>query len=403
MNLINTPSTGHGATPEGDDPTHAPTEPHKPVHPAHSDAPVRLASLDALRGFTMFWILGGNVFATAFHALPQNGLTTWMAEQMTHVSWAGFHFEDLIFPMFIFIAGASMVFALTRRVAQQGRTKTAWSIVRRSFTLYLLGVWYYGGIAQGFDHIRWVGVLQRIAFAYFCAGLLFLWLKPRGLLITLVGILLGYWALLAFVPVPGFGAGDYLENHNLTNYLDHYYLPGYRWNGDHDPEGLLSSLPAVATCIFGIFAGMWLRGHTPAVRKAGVLIAAGAALIALGWVWAGVFPLIKKIWTSSYALEAAGWSAVFLGVFYLLMDHWKIRRWAIPFVWIGLNPITLYLIESLMPSRLVAMRFVGGEIYSALDQWLVQGAGAIVLALVASCVSVGIAWFLHHHRIYLRV
>src|SRR5262249_35156780 len=146
--------------------------------------------------------------------------------------------------------------------------------------------------------------------------------------------------LMTFVPVPGFGAGDFAEGRNLANWLDAHYLPGFKWDGDHDPEGLLSTLPAIATALLGIFTGEWLkRGPALVWKKAGGLILAGAALTALGWAWNAQFPVIKKLWTSSYVLVAGGYSLLLLAFFYTLADGLRWRRMFTPFIWIGMNPI----------------------------------------------------------------
>jgi predicted acyltransferase len=239
---------------------------------------------------------------------------------MTHVPWEGFHFEDLIFPMFVFIAGVSIVFSVPKMIERNGR--------RARFGGSSSGHLFFSSSAfssravsaRGVGEVRWLGVLQRIAFAYCGASLLFIWLRPRALIATCVTLLLGYWALLAFVPVPGFGAGDYTEGHNLTNYLDKMYLGGRRYDGDHDPEGILSTLPAIASCLLGVFGGLWLRGSGSHGRKALGLAIAGAVALGLGWVWAPWFPVIKKLWTSSFVLVAAGWTALFLSVFYWMIE-----------------------------------------------------------------------------------
>ncbi len=383
------------------------------VPAAEQSGPRRLVSLDALRGFTMFWILGGAAFENAFHALPPNRFTSWVNDQLSHCSWEGCHFEDIIFPMFVFVVGVSLVLTLPAKVERDGRSKTFWRVARRAAVLFLLGVFYNGGGMRGVEGVRWMGVLQRIAIAYFFASYLFLWMKPRNLIFVIVGILLGYWALLAWVPVPGFGAGDYAEGHNLTNYLDHMYLPGRMYDKTHDPEGLLSSFPAVATCLFGVLAGVWLVREGRAGRKALQFVGMGLLLIKLGLFWGGnytdsygaigYFPIIKKIWTSSYVVLVAGWSALFLGVFYLVIDVWKLRHWAVPFVWIGMNPITLYLFESIASSRNIALRIVGGTIYDVFNFLVMPGTGDLLVAIVASTISVWLAWFLHNRRIFLRV
>jgi predicted acyltransferase len=216
-------------------------------------------------------------------------------------------------------------------------------------------------------------------------------------------LLLGYWALLAWVPIPGFGAGNFTEGHNLTNYLDKIYLGGRKYDGNHDPEGLLSSLPAIATCLFGVLAGVRLKHAKPGALRGLELIAGGAALIALGWVWGWEFPIIKKLWTSSYVLFAAGWSAVAFGLFYLVIDAAQVRKWAMPFVWIGMNPILLYLLDNLAPARGVATRLVGGDAAGDLNLLFMPGSGDFLVACVASGISIWVAWFLYHRRIFIRV
>jgi predicted acyltransferase len=366
-----------------------------------SAAPARLVSLDALRGFDMLWIVGGGAVARALRGFGDAPLTVWLATQFEHVEWEGLHIEDTIFPLFVFIAGVSLVFALTKAVEQRGRAYAARRMLVRALILFLLGVIYSGGFEKGLAGVRWLGVLQRIALSYLGAGLLFLWLKPRGLIMACVTLLLGYWALLALVPVPGFGVGDYAEGHNLANYLDRLYLPGRRYNGDHDPEGLLSTLPAIATCLLGVFAGLRLR-REPSACTARWLVLAGVLLLCAGWAWSPWMPVIKKIWTSSYVLVAGGWSAILLGVFHWVIDVRGWRRWATPFVWIGLNPITIYVAGQLIDATALARRFTGGDLQEWLNASVHVGAGELLNALVALSFSVLLAWFLDRRKIYLR-
>ena len=198
-----------------------------------SPASTRVASLDALRGFTMLWIIGSGGLVKALKAFGEVQPAQFLAEQFEHVRWEGLHFEDIIFPTFVFVAGASLVFSLARI---EGRAVAARRILLRALLLFLLGVLYNGGLSGGLDNVRWLGVLQRIALAYLGAGMLFLFLKTRGLLVALIALLAGYWLLLAFVPVPEVGAGHFAERENLANYLDRQFLPGRQHNGDHDPE-----------------------------------------------------------------------------------------------------------------------------------------------------------------------
>ena len=194
-----------------------------------------------------------------------------IARQLEHCAWAGFRFEDLIFPMFVFIVGVSLVFSLSRTIEEHGRQAAIVRIIRRAVLMYLLGIFYYGGFSTSFDQIRLLGVLQRIAICYLCAGLIFCFWGLRGRLAWCVGLLVGYWLVMSYVPVPGGVAGDFAEGKNLANWVDEQFLPLRKWDGDHDPEGLLSTLPAVANCLIGVFAGMLLRdSNAPELEESGL-------------------------------------------------------------------------------------------------------------------------------------
>jgi len=309
----------------------------------------------------MCWILGMEVVLRGVlkRFAPDNAITAVVNTQLEHAVWDGFRFYDLIFPLFLFIAGVSMAIALPRRLERDGHASAVRHLIARALLLVVIGVLFSGGLRDGWEKIRWLGVLQRIGIASAAAGIFSLWLGWRGLVGAVLTLLAGYYALLALVPVPGFGAGDFAEGHNLTNYLDSIWLPGRKYDGPHDPEGLLSTLPAIATALLGILAGKWLvNSATPSKRVLG-LLGAGVAMIALGWAWHPFFPIIKKIWSSSFVLVAGGCSAVLLALFYALVDVHGWRRWTTPFVWVGANPITLYVCAGLGFFRIISERLVG--------------------------------------------
>jgi predicted acyltransferase len=365
-----------------------------------STPPVRLMSLDALRGFDMFWIVGADSLVEALHKVSDNRFVSGLANQLRHVSWEGFHFEDLIFPMFVFIVGVSTVFSLDRTIERDGRGRAVLRIVRRAVLLYLLGVFSYGGFEGTYEHIRLLGVLQRIALAYLFTGLIYCFLDWRGRLAWCVGLLVGYWALMTFVAAPDGTAADFREGHNLANWIDSHYLPLRKWDGDHDPEGLLSTLPAIANCLLGTFAGLLLRDSKRNDRtKVLYLIAAGVALVAAGWLWDLQFPVIKKIWTSSFVLVACGYSCLLLAAFHFVIEDLGWRRWAMPFVWIGANPITIYLLHEVVDFDKIAERFVGGqlgdELFHSYKQLAVAATG--LLLVFALC------RFLYKRNIFLRL
>ncbi|MCP5520020.1 MAG: DUF1624 domain-containing protein [Verrucomicrobiales bacterium] len=372
------------------------------VEPAAKSG-LRLMSLDALRGFDMLWIMGGDSIGHALSQMEPKGVVGVLGTQLNHVDWQGFRFYDLIFPMFVFIVGVSLVFSLTKLQEREGRTAAVGRVIRRTVILYLLGIFYYHGWENGWESIRLLGVLQRIALCYGAASLLFLFFKPRGLVIWCVGLLLGYWALMALVPVPGVGAGHFEEGKNLANWIDAHYLPWRKWDGDHDPEGLLSTLPAICTCLLGVFAGLLLQDPkgTPG-RKAAWLAGAGLAGVALGALWGLQFPIIKKLWTSSYVLVAGGCSAMFLATFYWIIDVRGWKLWAQPFVWIGLNPITIYMLGNLLKFDDIAARVLGGPV----EEWFnhqATGLGEVVLSVAGILLAISLCWWLDRRKIYVRV
>ena len=405
--------------------------------PTATDIPApRLTSLDALRGFDMFWILGGDALVYALHEMSGNPVTKFLAVQLDHVEWAGFHFYDLIFPLFVFIMGVSTVFSLTKILERAGRAAAVRRILLRGTLLFLLGLIYSGGFTNPWPDMRLLGVLNRIALCYTFGGLAFCFIQPRGLVALVVALLLGYWAVMALVPFPdvrpvpggetvitkeaGFtdGAqlklgsthlihGSYVQGVNLANYLDQKYLPGRKYDGTYDPEGLLSTLPAFATGLLGIFAGLFLRNQNlPEVKKTAVLLVAGAAAVALGFLWGLEFPVIKKIWTSSYVLVAGGFSAILLGAFYWIVEVKKKTAWCQPFVWIGMNPITLYLAANFLGGsgfNQLASRVAGGPVKIFLDAHIAPGCGELVVSLVGVLLFVGVARILYQRKIFLRL
>jgi predicted acyltransferase len=363
----------------------------------------RVVSVDALRGFDMFWIVGGEWIIEALKDATPNRVTAVLGRQLQHAEWEGFHFYDLIFPMFVFIIGVSLVFSLSRTIERAGRAAAVRRVIRRGVLLYLLGIFYYGGFSADLEHIRLLGVLQRLALCYLFAGVAFCWLGTRGLVVACSALLLGYWALMTFVPVPGVGAGNFAEGKNLANYVDREYLPWRKWDGDHDPEGLLSTLPAIGNCLLGVLAGLLLKSGSIAPRKkVNYLMMAGVASLLAGYLWGLEFPIIKKIWTSSYVLVVAGWSALLLGSFYLIIDVWKYQRWAQPFVWIGMNAITIYLLHELIDFQKLAARFVGGNIQATLNQ-AAHGLGTLLVAIVAVALTLAVVRFLYVRKVFLRL
>jgi predicted acyltransferase len=370
----------------------------------------RLVSLDALRGFNFIWILGGDgaVIALADMMRAHGGrlaaVGQVLRDQLTHPYWQGLRFYDLIFPLFVFITGVAITLSLPKLVAREGKTKAYLRIIRRALILYALGILYYGGLSGHWEEIRYVGVLQRIAFCYLAASVLFINLDWRGLVAATVTLIVGYWALMTFVPVPGVGAGSYAPNANLANWIDTQLLPGRMWDKTRDPEGLLSTLPAIATCLIGVLAGLVLKHErlTPS-QKSTWLIVGGIVMTAAGYLWSLQFPLIKPIWTSSFVLATGGMCLILLGAFHQVIDVWGYQRWTTVFVWIGSNAITLYLLNALMGFSEPARRIAGGDLGVLLDEVFVPGVGELIVNVVALGLVIALAGFLYRRKVFLRV
>ncbi|HEY6024973.1 MAG TPA: hypothetical protein VIV34_12450 [Pseudolabrys sp.] len=370
----------------------------------------RVVSVDALRGFNIFLILGADGAIWVLDRMLRDkgpalsSIGSFLGTQMSHVAWEGFRFYDFIFPLFIFVTGVSIVLALPRLVEREGRAQAHLRVLRRALLLYVLGLIFYGGVGHHWSDIRYVGVLQRIAICYLGASLLFLNLGRRGLIVALAVLLGGYWALMTFVPVPGIGAGSFGPDANLANWLDANYLPGRLWDNTRDPEGLLSTLPAIGTCLLGVLTGLVLKDDRLApTQKSLRLIGGGIVMIAAGYLWSLQFPIIKAIWTSSFVLVAGGYSAILLGIMYQVVDVWGWKAWATIFVWIGANAITLYFINGVAGFEPFALRFVGGDVSGWLDRAVTPGTGLFTAHVLGLILATALAGFLYRRKIFLRV
>lgn len=375
--------------------------------PTASRPSKRLTSLDALRGFDMFWIIGARDIANGLENLGFPGAGV-LASQLAHSGWNGFTFYDFIFPLFIFIVGVSSVLAIDKRLERgESRRVIFRKVVTRSVLLFLLGIFYNGGVSESplVESVRVTGVLQRIALVYFFAATLVLTTSVRTQAASAVGLLVGYWLAMRFVPVPGYGAGVWTPWGNLERYVDMHLLPGRLYWDTWDPEGILSTFPAIATGLMGVLTGHWLRARvTPGDkvltenRRTAYLLFAGACVAVAGLLAGLFFPINKNLWTSSFALLTGGLSASLLAVFYWVIDVRGYRRWAFPFVVIGLNSIFIYLAVEVIPFDEIAARLVGGDV-SALF-----GRGQMLFeALVQLVVEWLVLYWMYRRRIFIRL
>jgi predicted acyltransferase len=365
----------------------------------------RLLSLDALRGFDLFWIVGGHGILVALFKLTEWGWLGAIDAQLKHVDWNGFQAYDLIFPLFLFMAGVSTPYSLTRRLTEGARSEVIRKVIQRGLILVLLGIIYNNGLQwKGLENMRFGSVLGRIGLAGMFAQLIFAFNfeAPKRLWYWLAGILLGYWAVMSFGHAPGFAAGDLTMEGNFASYVDRLLLPGKLHKGIHDPEGLLAVLPAIGNALLGILAGLWLRRSAEEAsgdRQAAGLALAGLALLAIGGLWSFVFPLNKNLWTSSFVLWTCGWGSLLLSFFYWTIDvrGW-LRGFGAFFAVIGMNSVLIY-----MAGKFINFDFTARALFGGLANALPAGWGALLLAVGFLAVEWLLLWFLKEKKVFLKV
>ena len=322
----------------------------------------RVISIDALRGFDMFCIIGGSSIGRHLLAdAREDSFGGQLALQFRHVTWEGFRFYDLIFPLFLFLVGCVLPYSL-RRYADAPRAVYG-RILRRGCLLVLLGLIYNDVLQFDFANMRYMHVLQRIGIGYVIAALIYLHTEWRAQVVITALILLGYWAIFAFIPPPGGLVGDYTMEGNLAGYIDRTVLPGRileKYYGYGDNEGILSTIPAIATALLGVLTGKLLQSKLTPWRKVISMLVGGIACLCIGHVWGQSFPVIKNLWTSSFVLVAAGWSLVLLAIFYAVIDVLQWQRLGFFWIVIGTNSVTIYLAQEFVNFREIAEFFFGG-------------------------------------------
>lgn len=310
----------------------------------------RLLSLDAFRGATIAGMIMVNNPGTWSDIYPQ----------LRHAAWDGWTFTDFIFPFFLWIVGVAMTLSFAKRV-EQGASKPQLllHVFRRAVIIFGLGIFLAGfpfGLLFGhqfsFENIRIPGVLQRIAICYLIASAIFLWTSLRGQIAWIVGLLAAYWLMVKLIPVPGYGAGVMQAQGGLCWWVDSTVLAGHTWRGapvmGFDPEGIVSTIPAIATTLFGVMMGHWLRSQRSAEEKTVWMFVAGEFLMLIGAILDMWLPINKNLWTSSYVIFMAGWASVIFAMFYWLMDVKGYKKWALPFNIYGMNAITVFVLSGLV-------------------------------------------------------
>ena len=342
----------------------------------------RLISLDALRGFDMFWIIGGQAMV---HALgrsiglsPDNGFLA----QFEHVPWQGLHFFDLIWPLFMFMVGVSIPFSLAkRREAGQSATSIYLHTLLRAIILFVLGMIAQGNLlSYNLAELHpCYSVLHGIAAGYLIATLVTFNFKPAGQATFLGVFLLLYWAALMLIPVPGVGRGILTPDGNAAIYIDRIVLGHFQYG---ENTWFLTYLSFASSVLIGVLAGEVLRSRRTPGDKVRHLLMGGAALTVLGLVWSLSLPIIKLLWTSSFVLIGGGFSVLLMGLFYLVVDVLHFRRWAFPLVVIGMNSLAVYMATSVFDFRQVGHAFVG-HLAPVLGVWI---------GFVEACAAFLIVW-----------
>lgn len=357
----------------------------------------RLISIDALRGLTMFFIIGGEQIFVTLSKIWPNSITNALASNMEHAGWEGFYFYDQIFPLFLFLVGILLPIVI-KRIREKGlnNKEIFFHISKRTVILILLGLANYGLLRFDWPAMRWSSVLGRIGICYFIAGLLLLHTSWRVQLLLVLVILAGYWAAVEFIPVPGYGAGVLTPEGCLTTWLDQKLIPGTLGLGIYDRQGVLSTFTALASTLIGVLAGHWLCTDKSGNKKTAGLVASGLVLLAAGWIWGQFFFISRNVWTSSFVLLTSGLSLLTMAIFYWIIEVKGYRNWTFFLVVIGMNAITIW-----VGQRFIDFKFTSDAIFLGLSGYF----GILQPLFLALCL-VGIKWlflwFLYRRKIFLK-
>ena len=378
------------------------------VEPTPARSTPRLQALDVFRGLTIAAMLLVNNPGTWSHVYPP----------LEHAEWNGWTPTDLVFPFFLFIVGVATALSLGGLVdAGAGRAGIFRKALVRAAIIFGLGLVLQGFPHYDLPHLRIPGVLQRIALAYLVTAIVVLLTGVRGQALALLGLLLGYWTLMTLVPVPGVGRGVLEPEKNLSNWLDFRLLGvNHVWSETRtwDPEGLLSTLGAVASVLCGVLAGHWIRSPRGTDAKAFGLFYAGGMTLLLGWVWSHIFPINKSLWTSSYVLLSAGIACLVLSAIFWLVDVRGYRGWTVPFLVFGTNAITAYWLSTLCAIVLdwitIAGPVEGQEVVlktylyeTFYASWLAPANASLAYAVSYVVLWLGLLSFLYRQRIFIRI
>ena len=334
---------------------------------------------------------------------------------LEHAEWHGWTPTDLVFPFFVFIVGVAIPLAFGRRTESGGSKRDLYlKIVRRTVIIFALGIFLAGFPYFQLSTIRIPGVLQRLAVCYLFASIIFLNTKVRTQIIVTLVLLVFYCLLMTRLHAPGFATGDLSKEGSLASFVDRVVFGPHIWKQGkvYDPEGLLSTIPAIATALFGVLTGQWLRTNKSQYEKVTGLFVAGACCLVIGWCWNPFFPINKSLWTSSYVFFTAGLALQFLALCYWLIDIRKYQSWARPFVVFGVNAIALYVGTALMARLMGLIKLPWGSETISLQGWIFQKIflpwaspvnASLAYAIVFILLWLGVMWIFYSRRIFIKV
>jgi predicted acyltransferase len=356
----------------------------------------RLISLDAFRGATIACMILVNNPGSWQHTYAQ----------LEHSEWNGWTFTDLVFPFFLWIAGVSMTLSFAKRAeAGANRRKLLFHAIRRAVTIFAIALLMNGFPTFQYHALRIPGVLQRIAICYLIASVIYLFCSLRGRILWLLAVLIFYWMLMTLYPVPGFGPGVLTKEGNLARYIDGLVLTGHMWpqTKTWDPEGIVGTLPAIATALFGTLAGTLLRTRKPPAEKTAWLFVAACGLLFAGLIMNIWMPINKSIWTSTFAVFMAGMATLVFACFYWIVDVQHRRRWAEPFAIYGMNAIAAYILSGML-ERLLELHDSGAWLFQNIFAPIASPKNASLLYAIANVLTVyAISWFLYRRRWFPRL
>ncbi|MEZ2338742.1 acyltransferase family protein [Mucilaginibacter sp. RCC_168] len=364
-------------------------------------ASTRLFSLDALRGFDMFWIMGGEEI---FHTLAKSTKSPFweaIALQFTHPDWNGFHLYDLIFPLFLFMAGVSTPFSVGRELEKgKSRGQLTWRVIKRAAILVLLGLVVNNGLnIMPISQIRFASVLGRIGIAYMFANIIYLYSRERMQMVWFWVFIIGYWLLLKFTAAPGFPHGDLTMQGNFASYMDRLILPGRLYLGIHDPEGLFSTIPAISTGLLGILTGQLLKKTGIAqTRKVVIMAVTGVIFLIIAQIWNLDFPINKNLWTSSFVMHVGGISLLLMALFYYIIDVLGYKKWAFFFKVIGMNSILIYI-----SGKFIKWQYTTNGFFGWVGQLVGDPYNIVVMAVCFVLVKWIFLYYLYQKKTFLRV